>query len=390
MNHFDESTEISKPPSEEDLLANDLRDMFGFDYDENDRPTIQSNLDDNPEVKRSALQNVTQLLELRKSELATEARLGLAEAIHLATQPGASPEQLSTLISLLQPESRPQPIAAAPILKGDLTERQWLIQNWLPANCVSMFTGTGGVGKSFATLQIACGLISGVVMDCFFKKTEAPAQNAKLPTINVVYAAWEDELQEVSRRVRRIKGNLEWPNLEKIANQFYYVDLKKFGPIWGPKAGDHLSTRGGLLQCGEELLRICEDKRAQLLVLDPSAGAFGGNENDRAAVREFTGYMSGWGVDNKCAALIISHPPKTGETYSGSTDWLGSVRSLWNLGLRSTTIDKKEEKYYSLRHEKSNYSLTQSEMYLVRGKYGVWTEVVSSEDAVIVESENAD
>ena len=390
MNHFDKSTEISEPPSQADVLANDLREMFGLDYDETNQPTIQTTLNDEPNVRTAALKNIDQLLELRKEELATVQRLTLADAIHRATQPDASLDDIAALKALLDVEPKPQLVASPPVLKGDLTERQWLIHNWLPANCVSMFTGEGGVGKSYATLQIACGLISGVVMDCFFKKMEAPAQNAKLPTINVVYAAWEDELQEVSRRIRRIKGNLEWPDLEKIANQFHYVDVKKFGPIWGPKAGDHLSTRGGLLQCGEELLRICEDKRAHLLVLDPGAGAFGGNENDRAAVREFTGYMSGWGVDNKCAALIISHPPKTGETYSGSTDWLGSVRSLWNLGLRSTTIAKKEAKYYSLTHEKSNYSLTQSEMYLVRGQYGVWTEVGSSEDAVIIESENAD
>ena len=226
MNHFDESTEIVETPSDADNLVNELKVLFGFDYDENSQPTIQITLDDEPDAKRSALENVTQLLELRKSELATEARQRLAEAIHLATQPGATPEQLSNLISLLQPESRPQPIAAAPILKGDLTERPWLIQNWLPANCVSMFTGEGGVGKSFAALQIACGLISGV-KDCFFNASESPTKNVELPSINFVYAAWEDELQEVSRRIRRIKGQLKWPDLDKIAERFSYVDLKK-------------------------------------------------------------------------------------------------------------------------------------------------------------------
>ena len=386
MSHFDESTEILKTPSEADILANDLKEMFGLHYDENDQPTIQTNLDDKHDLRSSALDKMSQLLQLRKAELATEAQLGLAEAIHLATQPGASPEHLSDLIALLVPESRPQPVAAAPILKDDLPKRQWLIKDWLPANCVSMFTGEGGVGKSFVALQIACGLISGV-KDCYFTVNEAPTKNVELPTIDVVYAAWEDELQEVSRRIRRIKGQLEWPDYEKIERRFSYVDLKKLGPIWGPKAGDHLSTRGALLPCGDELLRICQDKGARLLVLDPGAGAFGGNENDRAAVREFTGYMSGWGVDSKCATLIISHPPKSGETYSGSTDWLGSVRSLWNMGLRSTTIDKKEEKYCSLRHEKSNYSLRQNEKCLTKSNYGVWCEADSIETAIIDTSE---
>jgi len=258
-------------------------------------------------------------------------------------------------------------------LKDDLPPREWLIKDWLPANCVSMFTGEGGVGKSFATLQIACALISGV-KDCYFDVTDQPVSNTDLPSINAVYAAWEDELEEVSRRIRRIKGQLKWPDYDKVGRGFSFVDLKKLGPIWGPETGEHLSSRGMLLNSGRELLHICEDKGARLLVLDPGAGAFGGNENDRAAVREFTGYLSGWGVENRCATLIISHPPKSGETYSGSTDWLGSVRSLWNLGLRTTKMNNEEVKYYSLRHVKSNYSLRQLEKILSKGKYGVWLE----------------
>ena len=95
-----------------------------------------------------------------------------------------------------------------------------------------MFTGEGGVGKSFAVLQIACGLVSGV-KDCYFNATHEPISNTELPAINVVYAAWEDELEEVSRRIRRIKGQLQWPDFDKIERGFSFVDLKKLGPIWG-------------------------------------------------------------------------------------------------------------------------------------------------------------
>ena len=381
MSHFNRSSELLKTPSAEDLLAAELRAKFGFEYDENNEPTIRTTLDDKPEEKSVALENINKLLELRRAELPHEERAQLAEAIHKATQPGANPSDIATLKALL--EFEPQIVSAAPpLLTGELPTRQWLIKDWLPANCVSMFTGEGGVGKSFATLQIACGLVSGV-KDCYFDTTHEPISNTELPAINVVYAAWEDELEEVSRRIRRIKGNLQWPDFDKIERCFSFVDLKRLGPIWGPEQGVHVSTRGGLLHSGEELMRICEDKGARLLVLDPGAGAFGGNENDRAAVREFTGYMSGWGVDNKCATLIIAHPPKSGETYSGSTDWLGSVRSLWNLGLRTTKLDDKEVKYYSLTHEKSNYSLRQPEICLEKGKYGVWLKVDSVDDANI-------
>ena len=381
MSHFDPASEIIQTPSEEDLLVNDLKERFGFDYDENDNPTIQTTLDDKPEDRRFALENINKLLELRRAELPHEERAQLVEAIHKATQPGAHPRDVVTLKALIEYE--PQIVSAAPpLLTGDLPQREWLIKDWLPANCVSMFTGEGGVGKSYAALQIACALISGV-KDCYFDAKDLPIENAELPSISVVYAAWEDELEEVSRRIRRIKGNLQWPDFDKIGRGFSFVDLKRLGPIWGPKQGDHVSTRGGLLPSGQELLRICEEKPARLLVLDPGAGAFGGNENDRAAVREFTGYMSGWGVDNKCATLIIAHPPKSGDTYSGSTDWLGSVRSLWNLGVRTTKLDDKEVKYYSLTHEKSNYSLTQPEICLDKGKYGVWLRTDAPEEVQV-------
>lgn len=302
-------------------------------------------------------------------ELAQNEELDLAEVI------AESQQRISTIDikSSLTPQS--------PLLTEQFPDRRWLIDKWLPANCVSMFTGEGGVGKSYIALQVACALASGV-KDCYFTETGEPVENAELPSTGVVYAAWEDELEEVSRRIRRIKSKLEWPDFDKIARRFHYVDLKKLGPIWGPAAGEHLSSRATMLSAGHALLHICKQQNARLLILDPSAGAFGSNENDRAAVREFTAYLSGWGVENQCATLLIAHPPKTGEAYSGSTDWLGSVRSMWNLGLRTKT-NGNTKKYYSIKHEKNNYELKQPEIFLTKTNYGVWTQVDSPEAALI-------
>ena len=36
--------------------------------------------------------------------------------------------------------------------------QEWLIENWLPANCVAVLTGDGGVGKSRLALQLAWAL----------------------------------------------------------------------------------------------------------------------------------------------------------------------------------------------------------------------------------------
>ena len=39
--------------------------------------------------------------------------------------------------------------------------RRWLVQNWLPAGRVALFTGPGGVGKSRLVLQLAAAIASG-------------------------------------------------------------------------------------------------------------------------------------------------------------------------------------------------------------------------------------
>ena len=68
-----------------------------------------------------------------------------------------------------------------------------------------------------------------------------------------------------------------------------------------------------------------------MLIVDPSAAAYGSNENNRALVRAFVSDLDAWARDNNCAVLILSHPPKWAADYSGSTDWEASVRSMWTL-----------------------------------------------------------
>ena len=69
MSHFDKASELLETPSEEDLLVNDLKERFGFDYDENDDPIIQTTLDDKPEEKSFALENINKLLGVPKSRI---------------------------------------------------------------------------------------------------------------------------------------------------------------------------------------------------------------------------------------------------------------------------------------------------------------------------------
>lgn len=291
-------------------------------------------------------------------------------------------------------------------ISEEIPTRQWLIKYWLPVNCLSMITGEGGVGKSYAALQIAAAITCNVHDDHVFLPKPAgrdtPLTTDRAGNPNVVYAAWEDENDEVRRRLQYIHNELQWVNAANVQARLTFIDMKGFGPIWGPAFGDHISTRARMLPPGYQLTKICEDTGASLLILDPGAGAFGGNENDRAAVREYAAYLNAWGQEKECATLILAHPPKTKSEgtgdYSGTTDWLGSVRSLWNIAKRPSPETKEQKKareekgepaprYHSIQHQKSNYAKLQPERYMTKAENnGVWIEVHSGDDAKIDQS----
>ena len=267
-------------------------------------------------------------------------------------------------------------------------KREWLIPSWLPANTVTMFTGEGGAGKSWLTLQAVCQIVLGynsAYLDPDFKR-----EADRLPPRNVIFATYEDEPAEIKRRLQALASGMPWIyNAFSIIKQhLHIVDMRGIGSVWGPGIGKHIQNTGDLLSAGEDLRQICEDKQARLLVMDPLSGAFGGNENDRTAVYDFVSSFRGWGDQAQCAMLVIGHLPKSQEGkaagFSGSTAWEASARSMWMLSKKSFTGGKgkhaETRHYWALEHTKANYALLQSEIPLIRIN-GYWTKASDREDA---------
>ena len=67
-------------------------------------------------------------------------------------------EELGTLFDFQSERPRPSIVQWDDIPD---TKREWLIDAWLPANTVTMFTGEGGAGKSWLTLQAICQVCCG-------------------------------------------------------------------------------------------------------------------------------------------------------------------------------------------------------------------------------------
>ena len=225
--------------------------------------------------------------------------------------------------------------------------RAWLLAGgWLAAGRVHLLTGKGGRGKSRLALQVAAALAAdGDEWPLPWRAQDAravPVRGAGVvdhpPTlpqtaargVPVVVASWEDERDEVHRRL--LAGHVA---VDRLGDRLHYVDVATWGPLWAPAAGGsgHVQTLAELTGAGRRLRRLCERRGARLLIVDPLAAAYGSDENVRGMVRQFVTSWDAWGRATDCAVLLIAHPPKAiaagrgdDDWWSGSTDWQAAVR----------------------------------------------------------------
>ena len=86
----------------------------------------------------------------------------------------------------------------------------------------------------------------------------------------VVYASWEDEPEEIYRRLADISGNpAPWATPARL-DRLHLIDMAGLGPIWAPESGRHISTLAEITAAGQKVRRHCEEYGAHLLILDPS------------------------------------------------------------------------------------------------------------------------
>ena len=177
-----------------------------------------------------------------------------------------------------------------------------------------------------------------------------------------------------------------WRRLDLIA-QHYNVTFTEFGDMHlmalaGQETLMAVPDRHGLIQPTKLFARISQaarDIRPKLIVLDNAADIYGGNENDRAQVRQFIGFLRGLAIASGAGVLLTSHPSltgiSTGTGLSGSTAWNASVRS--RLYFKRAVTDKDEEPDLDLRVlevMKSNYGPV-GETIQLRWKNGLFLPV---------------
>lgn len=243
----------------------------------------------------------------------------------------------------------------------DVPAREWIIEQWLPAGRVALFTGKGGRGKSSLALMLAAAVATDATNAQFL------GQPVRLSG-KVVFASWEDEKAEMVRRLQRVSGQ----QADALDGRLVGVDLAGCGPLWEPPHRATTDTPGQLSQHGAALCALASGHKARLLVIDPVAAAFAGNENHRGLVRAYMSYWDKWARENQCAVLQIAHPPKNAASYSGSTDWHSAARVLWSLGYERDEEAAPDNQTLQLCCEKSNYGRLPAPMQIERTDNGAF------------------
>lgn len=200
------------------------------------------------------------------------------------------------------------------------TAKQFAIEQIAPLAEVTLFTGPGSAGKSLLAQQLATAAVAG--QKCLGLGVQpGPA----------IYLTCEDDTDQLHWRQQHL-CEAAGVSMASLAGKLHLISLR--GVL-----DSHLCTFGtdGTLErqpAYHRLEEMIKATGAKLVFLDNVAHLFTGNENDRGQVTRFINLLNRLAGNTGAAILLIAHPNKSGDNYSGSTAWLNAVRSQVTLDLQ--------------------------------------------------------
>lgn len=264
-----------------------------------------------------------------------------ADAQQEATGDEANTEQADPGHKQRGPRVELHTINAASLAGKPVPPQAWLVENMIPANNVTLFSGDGGTGKSLLTLQLAAAVATGGSW-IGYRPLQGPA----------VYLSAEDEIDEVHRRLARIE-----PKLERLSALTIIPLAGEDSVLASPQGRDRLIQPTALFKAVQHVVAA---HKPALLVLDTAADLYAGNENARNEVRAFISLLRGVCLKQHVTVVLLFHPSQTGLASgtgdSGSTSWKNSVRSQLYFSRRIIERVEDDPDLRVLEQKKSNRS----------------------------------
>lgn len=220
----------------------------------------------------------------------------------------------------------------AALAKVKPAPKTFVIPGFAPAGEVTLFTGAGSAGKSLLAQQLATALAAGV-----------PTLRLDMGQAPAIYLTCEDDDGQLHWRQAHICEALGVP-MASLAGKLEVASLR--GALDNALGAAGPDGEFILSASYYRIAALIRRTGAKLVALDNVAHLFPGNENDRGEVTRFVNALNRLAGESGAAIILLGHPNKSGDDYSGSTAWLNAVRSQFVIehdlqtDMRTVTVGK--------------------------------------------------
>lgn len=228
------------------------------------------------------------------------------------------------------------------------------IEQLMPAGVVTLLGAHGGTGKSMLALIAAVCMAQGLP---FMGKATKPAR--------VAFYSGEDPAPLLRWRLANICRHLDVDPAD-LSGNLIVLDATEGDPALYTRDGD-------VTRAYTELLRLAENRAADVFIIDNASDTFDGDEIRRAEVRKFVRALARLTRPQGGGVLLLVHIDRASARgnlgndggYSGSTAWHNSARS------RLFLVTDAQTKNLELKHEKCNVGPRAEPIRLTWGAHGV-------------------
>ncbi|QCI92119.1 AAA family ATPase [Novosphingobium sp. EMRT-2] len=193
---------------------------------------------------------------------------------------------------------------------------RYVIERIAPEGEVTLLYGPGSAGKSLLGQQFATCAAAAI-----------PCLGLSVASGPAIYLTCEDDENQLHWRQQHL--------CEALGIEMSALSGKLFLSSLRGELGNELANFSGdgqmsLTPAYHRLVATLHATGARLIILDNVAHLFTGNENDRGDVTRFVNVLNRLAMETGAAIILVGHPNKAGDEWSGSTAWNNAVRSrLW-------------------------------------------------------------
>lgn len=191
--------------------------------------------------------------------------------------------------------------------------KAFAIERLAPLAEVTLFTGPGSGGKSLLGQQLATAAAAGL-----------PCLGLDVMAGPAIYLTCEDDADQLHWRQTHICASMRVP-MADLSGRLHLISVR--GALDNALTVETDRGKPVPSQFYMRLVQTINASGAKLVILDNVAHLFTGNENDRGEVTRFVNLLNRLAGETGAAILLLGHPNKSGDSYSGSTAWLNAVRS---------------------------------------------------------------